>query len=146
MKKTLALMTVLSAFAATPAFAADVDFTANVNSQCTIDNVVAGSLTASVDVTTLASGSAGAGTFDISTNASIFTLAVSNPSGWTTEPGTTATTFAASAILGAATATPGNDIAVPNGDTSGSVELTATADSGTFPNGSYAATVVITCS
>jgi hypothetical protein len=146
MKKTLALLTVLSAFTASPAFAADVEFNGSVSSSCTIDNIVAGTLTANPGVTELASGASGAGSFDISANATIFTLSVSNPSGWDNEPGTTPTTFAASADLAGNTATPGSSVVVPNGDTTGSVGLTATANSGTFPNGSYTATVTITCS
>ncbi len=147
MKKTLALMTVLSAFAAAPAFAADVEFSANVASSCTIDNVSNGTLTANVAVDQLASGGAGDGSFDVTANASIFNLSVSNPTGWGASPAATpATTFSASATIGTATATPGSDISVPNGSSSGTVALTADADTGTFPNGAYEATVVVTCS
>lgn len=147
MKKTLALMTVLSAFAAAPAFAEDVEFSATVASSCTIDNISNGTLAVNAAVDQLASGGTGDGSFDVTANATIFSLAVSNPTGWDAEPaGTPATTFSASATLAGNTATPGSAVAVPDTTTTGSVALTADADTGTFPNGSYTATVVITCS
>jgi len=146
MKKTLALLTVMSAFTAAPAFAEDVIFNGTVDSACTITVTSPGSLTANAAVTELASGAAGAGTFSITANASIFNLAVTDPTGWDAEPATTATTFASSAFLLGDEATEGSDISVPNGTTEGTVELTATATSGTFPNGTYTATVDIICS
>ena len=147
MKKTLALMTVLSSIAATPALAADVEFNATVDSQCTIGGVVGGTLTANAAVDQLSSGATGAGTFDVTANATIFTLAVSDPTAWDLDPGSVPTTsFASSATLGTETATPSSPVNVPNGTTSGTVDLTASVDPGfTFPNGSYTATVVLTC-
>lgn len=148
MKKTLALLTVMSAFAATPAFAEDVIFNGTVESSCTIAVTSPGSLTANPAVNELASGSGGAGKFSITANATIFKLDVANPGSWDAQPAATPTSFAASAFLDGFEATQGADVDVPNGTTDGTVELTATAVGATttFPNGAYTATVEITCS
>lgn len=146
MKKTLALLTVLSAFTASPAFAETVIFNGTVDSTCTITGVNGGTLAANTTANELNSTLGGAGSFSIAANASIFTLAVSDPTGWDTSPtGTPATTFVASATLGTDTAFDSAPIAVPVGSTPGAVNLAATT-AGTFPNGSYTATVTITCS
>lgn len=146
MKKTLALLTVMSAFATAPAFAETVEFNGTVSSACTITGVNNGTLAANAAVNQLDSTLGTPGSFDIAANASIFTLAVSDPTGWDTSPtATPTTTFSATASIGTATATPTSSIAVPVGTNPGSVSLAAST-TGTFPNGPYTATVTITCS
>ena len=84
MKKTLALMTMMSAFAATPALAEDVPFSGTVSSTCTIDNINAGSLGVNGDASVLSSSMAGGtpGSADVTANSNLFNLTVTDPTGW----------------------------------------------------------------
>ncbi|MEM8540765.1 MAG: hypothetical protein AAGF25_07400 [Pseudomonadota bacterium] len=150
MKKTLALLTVMSAFAATPAFAADVEFTATVASTCTIDNLNAGSLGVNGDASVLSStiGTGSSGTADVTANSNLFTLTVTDPSSF--EAGAPAvpagTTWVSSTDFNGSTFGEASPQVVPATTTQATVDLAVTAGSGSFANGSYTALVTLTCS
>lgn len=119
--------------------AADVEFNATVDNSCTISNVVNGTLAQNASASVLSSTEAGgsAGSADITATTDTYSVSVANPADWDASPaGAPTTTFAAS-------------LAAPYTPTIGtvpvSVELAATAASGSFPTGAYTATVVLTC-
>ncbi|MDZ7824179.1 MAG: hypothetical protein U5K75_09195 [Ahrensia sp.] len=147
MKKTLALMTVLSAIAATPAFAADVEFNGTVATSCTLV-AAPGSLTQNANATVLASGTAGEGTVTVTTNSNNFGVTLGNAS-WTSTPSAYSgtTTFVTTGQIGSATAV-ASGTAMPVVDTNViKVNVTATKDGGgSFQDGAYTALVVATCS
>lgn len=150
MKKTLALLTVMSAFAAAPAFAEDVEFTATVTSTCTIDNLNAGTLDVNGDASVLSSsiGTGSAGTADVTANSNLFTLTVSDPSAF--EAGApavpTGTTWVSTTNFNGSDFGEGSAQVVPATNTQATVDLVVTAGSGSFANGSYTALVTLTCS
>ncbi|MEM1378614.1 MAG: hypothetical protein AAGG69_14620 [Pseudomonadota bacterium] len=147
MKKLLATMAVAAVMAPASAFAVDVPFTATVASTCTVVVGSAGTLGANGDASVLSSANGTAASATVTANALNFTLSVSAPGSWDASPtGTPTTTFDASMTFGGSTYSTSDTPAVPATSTPVSVDMTATAASGSFPNGSYTANADLTCS
>ena len=157
MKKTLTLLTVMSSIAATPALAveAGVPFNGEVRATCTIDVTDSGSMASINNATVLSSKSGSAGLATITTTGHNFEASVANPpdANFVQTIGTgynagDATLVADMTVLDGASS--GNYAATSTatlgaGDTNVAVDLVATMSSGSFPNGDYVGTVVLTC-
>ncbi|MEO0544704.1 MAG: hypothetical protein AAFY99_12895 [Pseudomonadota bacterium] len=147
MKKLLALMGVAAAMAPVSAFAVDVPFTATVASTCSVVVDTAGTLGPNGDASVLSSANGSAAAATVTANALNFTLSVGAPSAWGTSPtGTPSTSFDAAMTFGGSTYSTSDTPAVPATSTPVSVDMSATAASGSFPNGNYAANATLTCS
>ncbi|MGL4488508.1 MAG: hypothetical protein ACRCU5_03585 [Rhizobiaceae bacterium] len=119
----------------------NVQFGATVDNSCTIDNIVSGSLGDSAGLTVLSSANTGtggaAGSASVTTTSAAFAVSTDAPTAWDASPaGTPTTTFTSShsgwtaGFVGSAPVT---------------VNMAATASTGSFPSGSYTATVVLRC-
>jgi hypothetical protein len=119
----------------------NVQFGATVNNSCTISNIVAGSLGDSAGQTVLSSANTAtggsAGSADVITTSGAFAVSTTAPTAWSSSPaGTPATTFASShsgytaGFVGTSNVT---------------VNMSATANTGSFPSGTYVATVILRC-
>lgn len=149
MKKTLALLTLMSAFATAPAFAEDVEFTANVSSSCGISVITNGTLGVNGDASVLSSTNVGgsSGVAEITANSNLFDLAVTDPTAFSAGSAPVGTTFASSTDFNGGTILGGADASVPVGTTTATVDLTVDAGTGnSFANGSYTALVTLICS
>ncbi|MEL6817674.1 MAG: hypothetical protein AAFP80_03415 [Pseudomonadota bacterium] len=147
MKKLLASMAVAAVLAPASAFAEDVPFTATVASTCGIVVNTAGTLGPNGDASVLSSANGTAAAATVTANALNFTLSVGAPSGWVTSPtGTPTTSFDAAMTFGGTTYSTSDTPSVPATATPVSVDMSATAASGSFPNGSYSTNATLTCS
>ncbi len=142
-----ALLSPAQAFALT----GNVIFNGDVNNTCAITIVDAGILASNVGQTQLSSTSAGgqAGTATLAVTSAAYSVAVNAPTAFDTQPATAGTsTFAASyGTTGATVLAAGQTTLKPLavGTTNVSVNMTATKASGSYPTGTYAATVVLRC-
>ncbi len=119
----------------------NVQFGATVNNSCTIDNIVSGSLGDSAGNTVLSSANTSsggaAGSADVTTTSAGFVVSTTAPTAWSASPvGTPATTFASSHSGWTAGTVGTANVAV---------NMSATANSGSFPSGSYTAIVTLRC-
>ncbi|MEO1702258.1 MAG: hypothetical protein AAFR71_09430 [Pseudomonadota bacterium] len=147
MKKLLASMAVAAVMAPASAFAVDVPFTATVASTCGIVVNTAGTLGANGDASVLSSANGSAAAATVTANALNFQLSVAAPTAWGTSPASTpSTTFDASMTFGGTTYSTSDTPSVPATATPVSVDMSATAATGSYPNGSYSANAVLTCS
>ena len=160
MKKTLALLTIMSAFTAAPAFAAtgDVIFSGRVDATCTITGITNGTMipNATNDVlSSKAGGSAVSGGAVVNVTGYNFNASVANPTDFTwadngtAGPGAAAPvtpSLAAEMTFDTVTYAAGVTAPLTNLLTNVKVDLVATAAPNTsFTNGTYSATVVLTC-
>lgn len=142
-----ALLAPAQAFAVT----GNVIFNADVNNTCAITIVDAGILTTNVGQTQLSSTNAGgqAGSATLATTSAAYTVNVNAPTAFDTQPATAGTsTFTATyGTTGATVLAAGQNTAKPLsvGTTNVSVNMAATKASGSYPTGTYAATVVLRC-
>ncbi len=119
----------------------NVQFGATVNNSCTISNIVAGSLGDSAGQTVLSSANTAtggaAGSADVTTTSSAFAVSTTAPTAWNTSPAGTPTTTFTSSHSGFVNGSVGTSNVAVN--------MSATAASGSFPTGSYVATVILRC-
>lgn len=119
----------------------NVQFGATVNNSCTISNIQAGSLGDSAGNTVLSSVNTGtggaAGTADVTTTSASFAVSTSAPIAWSASPALTPVTTFSSSVAGWTAGTVGTGAV--------NVNMSATAAAGSFPSGSYTATVILRC-
>lgn len=153
MKKTIKFAVIISALCApVQAFAVtgNVIFNADVNNTCVITIVDAGIMKGNVGLTQLSSENAGgqAGLATVATTSAAYSVNVNAPTAFSTFPvGGAATSFAAKYSTTGASVytnqTAANPLAI--GTTNVQVNLAAIKATGSFPTGTYAATVVLRC-
>lgn len=138
-----------SAFAAT----GDVQFDGSVSNTCSITVNSAGTLTTNVGQTVLGSEETGgaAGTATVVTTSAAYSISADAPLAFGTAPagGNTSVTFAANYAASGPTTisqTPGGTASpLSTGSYDVDVNMAATKTSGSFPTGTYDATVVLRC-
>jgi hypothetical protein len=149
--KIAAVSALLAAPLPAMAVTANVQFDAQVNNTCSIQVNQAGLLTANVGQTVLSSTNVGgsSGLADITTTSNSFGVSIAQPTAFTTAPGGGGTNvnFAATYSTAGATTIASTNSANPllTGVTNVSVDMSATKTTGSFPTGTYAAVVVLTC-
>jgi hypothetical protein len=149
--KIAAVSALLAAPLPAMAVTANVQFDAQVNNTCSIQVNQAGLLTANVGQTVLSSTNVGgsSGLADITTTSNSFGVSIAQPTAFTTAPagGGTNVNFAATYSTAGATTIASTNSANPllTGVTNVSVDMSATKTTGSFPTGTYAAVVVLTC-
>ncbi|WOI52783.1 hypothetical protein [Parvularcula sp. LCG005] len=132
----------------------DVIFNGTIADSCTVVAGSAGTIAASTDSTVLSSTEAGgsAGDAAVTANSAAYQVTVSAPTAFDSAPAgsDTNTTFAASyAASGATTASgvnAGVQTAINAGETTITVDASATKSVGTYAAGSYQLTTTVTCS
>ena len=134
---------------ASPALAANVNFTGQVKGTCTLTVDQQGQLGVNADLTQLSSLGTGGQVGQVSavTSTDLFKISIQAPTAWTSQPATYTETSAFEAKLAD---TAGNkstrSLDLPQGNSTTDVELKATTPANTvFAVGDYAATVVVTC-
>jgi len=154
MKKALLAATLLAA-AAAPAGAVTetMTFSGTIAPVCTITvdspGVMAPDSALAELSTTQAGGSAGVAT--IQTSGTSFNVSTTAPSTFSTAPAGADANVTFASLYSATGATTLTDVAgatpspLGQGTTTLNVDLTATKSSGTFPDGSYSADLVVTC-
>ena len=140
------LCTPVQAFAVT----GNVIFNADVNNTCVINIVDAGIMKGNVGLTQLSSETAGGqpGLATVATTSSAYSVNVNSPLAFSTFPtGGAATSFAAKYSTTGASVYSNQTVANPLavGTTNVQVHLAATKATGSFPTGTYTATVVLRC-
>lgn len=155
MKKLAHVVIAVAAVIPTQSFAAtgDVLFNGTVSNTCAITVNAPGALATNVGQTVLGSqeagGSAGSATI-VATSAS-YSVSADAPTAWGSFPtgGDTSVTFAANyATTGDTTIAQtagGTTTSLNTGTTDVTVNMAATKSAGSFPTGTYAATVVLRC-
>lgn len=155
MKKLAILAVAVAAAIPGSAFAVtgDIQFDGTVSNTCSITVVDAGTLATNVGQTVLGSEETGgaAGTATIVTTSAAYSISADAPSAFTNAPtgGNTNVTFAANYSASGASSIGQTDGGTATGLSTGSydvnVNMAATKSTGSFPSGSYDATVVLRC-